>query len=75
MEFAYVHENVAAIRLSIEAACAKAGRDPADVRVIAVTKTAPPDIVRHWLLLASGMRLKIGGKQHAKSWSTKPPHC
>ncbi|GMA59198.1 hypothetical protein GCM10025858_37010 [Alicyclobacillus sacchari] len=45
MEFAYVHENVAAIRLSIEAACAKAGRDPADVRVIAVTKTAPPDIV------------------------------
>ncbi|GLG01097.1 YggS family pyridoxal phosphate enzyme [Alicyclobacillus hesperidum subsp. aegles] len=45
MDFAYVQENVAAIRLHVEAACAKAGRDPADVRVIAVTKTAPPDIL------------------------------
>jgi pyridoxal phosphate enzyme (YggS family) len=33
--------NLAAVRASIAAACAAAGRNPADVRLIAVTKTFP----------------------------------
>jgi pyridoxal phosphate enzyme (YggS family) len=34
--------RIAAVRLTIEAAARRAGRGPADVRVIAVTKTLPP---------------------------------
>jgi PLP dependent protein len=38
--------NLAAVRDSIAAACAAAGRDPAEVQLIAVTKTFPvPDIM------------------------------
>jgi PLP dependent protein len=39
--------NLAAVRASIAAACAAAGRSPAEVSLIAVTKTFPvPDIMR-----------------------------
>jgi pyridoxal phosphate enzyme (YggS family) len=38
--------NLAEVRLRISAACAAAGRDPADVRLIAVTKTRPASDVR-----------------------------
>jgi PLP dependent protein len=39
--------NLAAVRATIAAACASAGRNPAEVRLIAVTKTFPvPDIMR-----------------------------
>ena len=38
--------NLAAVRAAIAAACAAAGRDPAEVQLIAVTKTFPvPDIM------------------------------
>src|SRR5258708_40327325 len=38
--------NLAAVRASIADACAEAGRDPAEVALIAVTKTFPvPDII------------------------------
>ncbi|PTR48766.1 YggS family pyridoxal phosphate-dependent enzyme [Geobacillus thermodenitrificans] len=33
-----VRDNLAAIRRQIEGACARVGRDPADVRIVAVTK-------------------------------------
>jgi PLP dependent protein len=39
-------ENLAAIRQRIEAACERAGRDPAGVRLVAVTKGQPPEAVR-----------------------------
>jgi PLP dependent protein len=38
--------NLAEVRLRISAACAAAGRDPADVTLIAVTKTRPASDVR-----------------------------
>src|SRR5512141_404232 len=41
-----ISENVENIRARIGAACARAGRDPSGVRLVAVTKTFPPDAIR-----------------------------
>jgi PLP dependent protein len=41
-----IAENLAAIRQRIEAACARARRDPTSVTLIAVTKGQPPEAVR-----------------------------
>ena len=41
-----IRANLQAVRARIEAACAKADRDPAEVSLIAVTKTHPADDVR-----------------------------
>lgn len=41
-----IAENLAAIRRRIEAACARSGRDPASVTLVAVTKGQPPEAVR-----------------------------
>ncbi len=41
-----ISANLAAARARIEAACAKAGRDPSEVSLIGVTKTYPADDVR-----------------------------
>lgn len=41
-----VAENLAAVQKRIEAACARAGRDPAAVRLVGVTKTVPVDRIR-----------------------------
>lgn len=38
--------RVAVVRDRVAAACARVGRDPSDVRLIAVTKTFPPEVVR-----------------------------
>lgn len=40
-----VRENVAAVRDAIAAACHSAGRDPAEVRLIAVTKSQEPGVL------------------------------
>ena len=40
-----VAENLAAVRSRIAAACAGAGRDPREVRIVAVTKTHPAEVV------------------------------
>ena len=40
-----IAENVVRVRARIAAACDRAGRDPADVTLIAVTKTHPPEAV------------------------------
>lgn len=39
-------ENLNSIRQRIAAACARAGRDPADVTLLAVSKTHPPETIR-----------------------------
>jgi pyridoxal phosphate enzyme (YggS family) len=39
-------ENIAAVRSRIEAACSRAGRDPSEVKLVAVSKTHPPDVIR-----------------------------
>lgn len=46
--------NVAAVRREIAAACARAGRDPAAVRLIAVTKAQGPEVLAP--LAAAGVR-------------------
>ncbi len=40
-----VAENLRLVRERISAACARSGRDPADVRIVAVSKTQPADAV------------------------------
>ena len=37
--------RIAAVRAEIDAAARRAGRDPAAVRIVGVTKTLPPDAV------------------------------
>ena len=44
-EPATLEERIAAVRERIDAACQRAGRDPAEVRLVAVTKTFGPDVV------------------------------
>jgi PLP dependent protein len=39
-------ENVARVRERIEAACRRAGRRPEEIRLVAVTKTVPPERIR-----------------------------
>lgn len=41
-----IGSELAAVRARIAAACARAGRDPASVTLVAVTKTMPDDAVR-----------------------------
>ncbi len=41
-----IAENLAAVRARIAGACERAGRDPSSVRLVAVTKTWPAEVVR-----------------------------
>ena len=41
-----VAQRLSAVRQRIDTACAKAGRDPGEVRLMAVSKTHPPDLLR-----------------------------
>jgi pyridoxal phosphate enzyme (YggS family) len=50
---ATIAANVADVRARIAAACGRAGRDPAGVTLVAVTKTVPLDAVR--AVLAAGV--------------------
>jgi uncharacterized pyridoxal phosphate-containing UPF0001 family protein len=56
--------NLAAVRARIAAACAAAGRDPAEVTLIAVTKTWPLSDVRH--LVELGVR-DVGENRDAEA--------
>jgi pyridoxal phosphate enzyme (YggS family) len=47
-----VRENLAAVRARVAAACAQAGRDPGDVRIVGVTKYVSVELAR--LLLECG---------------------
>lgn len=49
-----VADRVAAVRARIAAACERAGRDPASVRLVAATKTVPPERICE--ALAAGVR-------------------
>src|SRR3954470_15049476 len=49
-----IRDNVAAVRAEIAAACARAGRDPSGVRLIAVTKSQGPEVLP--ALIAEGVR-------------------
>jgi len=49
-----IAENITRVQERIAAACRRAGRGPQDVKLVAVTKTVPPDRVR--LAFEAGLR-------------------
>ncbi|MEW6198733.1 MAG: YggS family pyridoxal phosphate-dependent enzyme [Planctomycetota bacterium] len=49
-----LHDNVARVRAHIADACARAGRDPAEVRLVGVTKYVSAPVIRE--LLAAGVQ-------------------
>ncbi|MBF8377584.1 YggS family pyridoxal phosphate-dependent enzyme [Alicyclobacillus mali] len=54
MDYGFVRQRVEEVRARVEMACRPSGRHPADVRVVAVTKTASPDVLS--ALYAAGIR-------------------
>lgn len=63
--------NLTAIRQRIAAACARAGRDPASVTLLAVTKTHPPEVVRE----AAAAGLVLFGENKVQEAKAKIPQC
>ena len=63
--------NITALRESIDAACARAGRDPASVTLMAVSKNQPPEAVR--AALDSG--LTCFGESRVQEAKAKIPLC
>jgi hypothetical protein len=54
MEVTNIRENVARVEATIAAACRRSGRRREDVRLVAVSKTHPPELIR--LAFAAGLR-------------------
>lgn len=54
MDHSYLAANWADVRRRVDAACRKAGRDPAEVSILPVSKTFDPDVVR--AAVALGLR-------------------
>ena len=66
-----VAANLSAIRERIAAACARAGRDPASVQLLAVTKTQPPEVVSE----AARLGLTLFGENKVQEGKSKIPLC
>ena len=66
-----VAENLEAVRSRIAAACARAGRAPESVRLLAVSKTYGPEAVR--AAAAAGQRLF--GENRVQEAAAKIPEC
>ena len=63
--------NLRAVRQRIEAACARAGREPSSVTLIAVTKTQPPEVV----CAAAALGLSLFGENKVQEAKAKIPAC
>jgi hypothetical protein len=63
--------NLAAVRQRIAQACARAGRDPDAVTLVAVTKSHPPEVV--WAAAALG--LSLFGESRVQEAKAKIPLC
>lgn len=64
-------DRLAAVRARVDAACARSGRSPRDVEIIAVTKTHGPEAVRDaW---EGGIR--IMGENRVQEAAAKIPQC
>jgi PLP dependent protein len=50
-----ISENLAAVQAQIDRACAEAGRDPSEVRLLPVSKTHPPELIME--AYEAGLRL------------------
>ncbi len=63
--------NLNRIQERITAACARAGREPASVTLLAVTKTQPPEAVSE----AAGLGLTLFGENKVQEAKAKIPLC
>ncbi|MHB8520967.1 MAG: YggS family pyridoxal phosphate-dependent enzyme [Limisphaerales bacterium] len=63
--------NLSAVRQRLEAACARVGRDPASVTLLAVTKGQPPEAVR----AAAELGLNLFGENRVQEARVKIPVC
>ena len=63
--------NLEAIRHRIAAACARAGRDPAEVTLLAVSKGQPPEVIR----AAAGLGLTLFGENKVQEAKLKIGQC
>jgi len=63
--------NLEAVRQRIARACARAGRDPATVTLVAVTKSQPPDVV----CAAAALGLSLFGENRVQEAKAKIPLC
>jgi len=63
--------NFSAVRQRIDAACARAGRDPSSVGVLAVTKGWPPEVVR----AAADLGQRLFGENKVQEAKAKIPLC
>jgi hypothetical protein len=61
----------AAVRARVDAACARAGRDPAEVTIIAVSKTQPAEAV----LAAAAAGARDFGENYAQELAAKRAAC
>ena len=66
-----IADNIASLRERITAACARAGRDPASVTLMAVSKHQPPDAVR----AALDAGITIFGESRVQEAKAKIPLC
>ncbi|MBL9135577.1 MAG: YggS family pyridoxal phosphate-dependent enzyme [Verrucomicrobiales bacterium] len=64
-------ENLAGIQTRIAAACARAGRDPASVELMAVSKTHPPEAVRE----VARLGIRLFGESRIQEAKLKIPQC
>ena len=64
-------ENLDSIRQRIAIACARAGRDPASVTLMAVSKGMPPELVRE----AAELGLNLFGESKVQEARAKIPLC
>src|SRR5438270_7808963 len=63
--------NLTAVQKRIEAACARANRDPAAVTLLPVSKSQPPDAVR----AVAGFGLNLFGENKVQEAKAKIPLC
>ena len=63
--------NLKTVQQRIEAACARAGRDPVSVTLVAVTKTRPPEVV----CAAAELGLSLFGENKVQEAKAKIPLC
>jgi pyridoxal phosphate enzyme (YggS family) len=66
-----LHDNLRRVRERIEAACARAGRPTGAVRLVAVTKSAPPEAC---VALAELGQVDLG-ESRAQALAVKARHC
>jgi len=63
--------SLRAVRQRIEGACARAGREPGSVTLVAITKTQPPEVV----CAAAALGLSLFGESKVQEAKAKIPQC